>query len=232
MILEKAKKIGVLQTGRITGNLNQEFGEYPEMFMDLLGRDVFSYEVYPVVDGVIPVSPNDCDGWIITGSVHGVYEEHSWIKPLEGFIRSLVEIGVPTMGICFGHQIMAQAMGGRVEKHPSGWGIGVHEYNDLETGDKARLLAFHQDQVMERPKGSTTTHTSDFCQHAGLRYSDTCFSLQPHPEHTLEFSRALLKARRGKVIPEGVADTALETLDNANTHVEYAERLRSFFLQN
>jgi len=87
MTLEKSKKIGILQTGRVSGNLKLEFGEYPEMFMNLLGDDRFTYEVYAVVDGVFPNGPEDCDGWIITGSVHGVYEAHDWIKPLEEFIR-------------------------------------------------------------------------------------------------------------------------------------------------
>ncbi|MBL4667016.1 MAG: type 1 glutamine amidotransferase [Sneathiella sp.] len=232
MTLEKSKKIGILQTGRVSGNLKLEFGEYPEMFMNLLGDDRFTYEVYAVVDGVFPNGPEDCDGWIITGSVHGVYEAHDWIKPLEEFIRRLVASNIPTMGICFGHQIMAQAMGGLVEKHPSGWGIGVQEYSDLETGEKAKLLAFHQDQIIEPPKNTTTTHTSDFCQYAGLRYSNTCFSLQPHPEHTIAFSRKLLTERRGSVIPETVTDTAFDTLNNDNSHIAYADRLRNFFLQN
>jgi len=228
----KLKTIGILQTGKVGGDLGEKYGEFPEMFITLLGEETFDYEIFPVVEGVFPNSPDECDGWIVTGSKHGAYEDHSWIAPLEEFIRQLVASGVPTLGICFGHQIMAQAMGGVVEKHPSGWGIGVQEYKDLETGTQARLLAFHQDQVIIAPKGTETTHTSDFCTYAGLRYSKTCFSLQPHPEHIPEFSHDLLMSRRGTIIPEEVTDTALNSIDSDNTHKEYAHRLREFFLSN
>lgn len=221
--------IGVLQTGKVGGAMGEEFGEFPDMFKALLGEEDFTYQIYPVVDGTFPSAPSECDAWIVTGSKHGVYEEHAWIPPLENFIRELVKSKVPTMGICFGHQVMAQAMGGTVIKHPSGWGVGVHEYDHHDTDGKVRLLAFHQDQVIKKPESAEVTHSSDFCEFAGLRYHENCFSLQPHPEHTVEFTRALLVERRGAIIDTEVADIALDSLENDNSHPDYAIKLQNFF---
>nr|WP_240969544.1 type 1 glutamine amidotransferase [Sneathiella limimaris] len=195
----------------------------------MLGADSFDYVTYAVVDGEFPESIEDCDGWIITGSKHGAYEDHDWIPPLEAFIRALAKSNRPTVGICFGHQIMAQALGGEVVKSDKGWGVGFHEYENLETGKRAKLLAFHQDQVIKLPNGATVTHRSDFCPFAGIRYSESCQSLQPHPEHGPGFTEALLKERRGKAIEESVADIALEGLQQDNSHAEYASSLKAFF---
>ncbi|WP_025898297.1 type 1 glutamine amidotransferase [Sneathiella glossodoripedis] len=226
------RKIGILQTGIIGGDLAASFGEYPQMFMNMLGTDDFSYTVYSVTENVLPESADECDGWIITGSKHGVYEDHSWITPLENFIRRLVKSGKPTLGICFGHQIMAQALGGKVEKSDKGWGVGIHEYLNLETGETNRLLAFHQDQIVTPPPGTEVTLRSDFCKYAGLRYSNNCISLQPHPEHTIGFTRNLLKLRKGDAIPEPVADVALSSLETQNSHALVINRLKSFFLNS
>ena len=223
------KKIGILQTGIVGGELGEQFGEYPQMFMDLLGTEDFTYVTYSVVENVFPTSVEDCDGWIITGSKHGAYEDHPWVKPLEDFIQKLVKSDRPTLGICFGHQIMAQAMGGIVEKSDKGWGVGIHPYRNNETGDISKLLAFHQDQVITQPPNTEITHSSDFCAIAGLRYSDTCISLQPHPEHKTDFTEALLDIRRGVAIPEAIADTAVASLSDVNSHAKYARDLKVFF---
>ncbi|MBO6825245.1 MAG: type 1 glutamine amidotransferase, partial [Sneathiella sp.] len=133
-------KIGILLTGHITGELGDKYGTYADMFMDLLGSEDFEFEVFPVLEGNFPTDINQCDGWIITGSKHGAYEPHGWIPPLEELIRNLKEADKPTLGICFGHQVMAQALGGKVEKYHGGWGVGHQTYRDLETGEDITLL--------------------------------------------------------------------------------------------
>ncbi|MCR9213043.1 MAG: type 1 glutamine amidotransferase [Proteobacteria bacterium] len=214
--MTNSQHIGILQTGHIGGYLGETYGEYPKMFMNLLEPGQFEYTTYDVVNGVFPESPNDCDGWVITGSKHGVYEDHPWIKPLEEFCRQLVASGRPTIGICFGHQIMAQALGGRAGKYAGGWGIGVREYVMTKSQETVHLLSFHQDQVLEAPKDTEIIMSSDFCKIGGLKYSPTCFSLQPHPEHTLAFMADLIKDRRGSKVPESVADEALAKLQQPN----------------
>lgn len=220
-----ATKIGILQTGNLDGYLGETYGQYPQLFIDLLAPEPFEYQIYEVVNGAFPESPMDCDGWIITGSKHGVYEDHDWIKPLEEFCRKLIKSKQPTVGICFGHQIMAQAMGAKVGKFEGGWGVGLNEYILTETGETVRLIAFHQDQVLEQPENTEIFLSSDFCKIAGLRYSPTCFSIQPHPEHTISFNIDLIKIRRGKVVPEDVADSALVKPYEPNDQARFGEMM-------
>ena len=220
---ERRTTVGILQTGRLGGALGVRYGEYPEMFMALFSSAPFDYQTYAVIDGQIPKHALECDSWVITGSKHGVYEDFDWIKPLEAFIRKLIASGQPTVGICFGHQIMAQAMGGKVEKFKGGWDIGLKEYTDLGNGQKAYLIASHQDQVVTPPENTELILTSDFCIHAGLKYSPTCFSLQPHPEHSAAFMIDLINQRRSVQLTAEEADEALVSINDPNDNERYGQ---------
>lgn len=220
------KTIGILQTGFLDGEMGERHGQFPDMFKNLLGEDTFQYKTYAVVHNEFPKHSAECDGWIVTGSKHGAYEDHVWIPPLETLIRELKESGQPTVGICFGHQIMAQALGGKVEKSAKGWGIGQQEYKDTTTNKTVRLLACHQDQVVKQPPNTEVIFTSDFCEFAGLKYSSTCYSLQPHPEFTNDLTRDLIEMRRGNVMPEETALKALEILEQDNDRSEFSIFIR------
>lgn len=213
-------KLGVLQVGPMNPAL-AEHGGYSEMFEALLAPldPSIVFTSYPVIDDVIPGAVDEQDGWLIGGSKYGVYEDLPWIEPLKDFIRRASAAGVPVVGICFGHQIIAEALGGRVEKSGKGWGLGALSYHLTERGPwmteapaDLRIHAMHQDQVVEKPEGARVLMQSEFCEYAGLAYGDTVFSMQPHPEFSPEFSHDLIKLRRGQGVPEPVADAALETL--------------------
>ncbi len=112
--------IGILQCGHFPEDLQGESGDYDAMFERLLAGENFDYATYNVVDGDFPEGPEACDGWLITGSRHGAYEDHDWIPPLEDLIRAIRDAGRPLVGVCFGHQIIAQALGGKVVKFDGG----------------------------------------------------------------------------------------------------------------
>jgi len=121
-------KIGILQAGHSPPELAKEFGDYDKFFRRFLGGNGFEFVTYPVVDDVFPSSIDEADGWLVTGSKFGVYEGHAWIATLEDFLRESFAAEKPIVGICFGHQILAQALGGKVEKFDGGWSVGVESY--------------------------------------------------------------------------------------------------------
>lgn len=144
-------KIGILQTGRSPDSLSETHGDYDDFFKRFLDGRGFEFETYLALDGELPNAPTEADGWLITGSKFGVYEGYEWISPLEDFLRACFAADVPMVGVCFGHQILAQALGGKVEKFAGGWSVGPQKYDSDILGDQL-LIAWHQDQVVERPR--------------------------------------------------------------------------------
>lgn len=223
-------KIGILQTGHVPEDLSDRHGAYPDMFVRLLDGYGFEFEAWPVVDGIFPPDVHACDGWLITGSKHGAYEDLPWIAPLEDFVRQAYAAGVPLAGICFGHQIMAQALGGKVEKHAGGWGVGRNLYRMVD-GEEFELHAMHQDQVTVRPIEAELIATSDFCENAGFAYKGSAISFQPHPEFSAEYMRDLIAARAGTLIPGEQAQEAISRLGGELDSARIAARIAAFFKQ-
>jgi GMP synthase (glutamine-hydrolysing) len=222
-------KIGILVTGHVHDDLKDAHGAYPAMFERLLAGHGFKFAAYDVVDGVFPRDVNECDGWLITGSRHGAYEPHAWIPPLEDFIRKAYGADVPMVGICFGHQIMAQALGGKVEKHKGGWGVGPTEYETAK--GKVKLHAMHQDQVTKRPPEAETIASAEYCEFAGFAYKGRALSYQPHPEFPDGYMRDIIRMRAGTVIPAGQAKTALEKVGDELDSGSIAADIAAFFKQ-
>lgn len=205
-------KIGILQTGLVVPELAEEHGQYPEMFMERLAPEGFEFETWAVVNGEFPRGPEACDGWLITGSRHGVYEDHDWLPPLEALIRDIVASDRPLVGICFGHQVIAQALGGRAEKFDGGWSVGAQAY-DFAGHGPITVMAWHQDQVTQPPEGAVTLAHSDFCKHAALLYPGHAYTVQPHPEFDRAFTRGLIDKRGPGVVPEPLLRQAEAGLD-------------------
>ncbi len=220
-------KIGILQTGRTPDEMRAEHGDYDDLFKQMLAGLGFTFETYPVLDGVLPAAVTDADGWLITGSRFGVYEDHDWIAPLEDFLRKTFAADMPIVGVCFGHQILAQALGGKVEKFVGGWQVGPTDYM-RSNGTKDRIMAWHQDQVTRLPQGAKVIGASDRCAYAMLAYGNTALTVQPHPEFSPAFMRDLLAARRN-VLPADVADAVDVSAGDALTSPDYAQQFEDFF---
>lgn len=219
-------KIGILQTGHSPDNMKQSHGDYGEMFTKLLGGQDFDFHVWSVVDGDFPASAVDADGWLITGSKHGAYEDHDWIPPLEQLIRAIRETGRPLVGICFGHQIIAQALGGKVEKFGGGWSVGRTDYT--VNGQPIALNAWHQDQVTELPQGAKVVGSSDFCANAALLYDDHIWTIQPHPEFDADFIDGLIRTRGKGVVPDALLEAATTRLDAPTNNADIAAFIADF----
>ena len=219
-------RIGILKCGQSPEVLRGELGDYDTMFERLLAGRGFDFATWHVEAMEFPASVHEADGWLLTGSRHGTYEEHAFIPPLEDFIRRAYAAGVPLVGICFGHQIIAQALGGRVEKFPGGWSIGPQDY-DFD-GETVTLNAWHQDQVVERPQDARVVASSGFCTNAALVYGDRAFTVQAHPEFDDAMIHGLIEHRSDTVPSELVAE-ALTHMDDAAQSKLIADRIEAFF---
>jgi GMP synthase-like glutamine amidotransferase len=237
-------KIGILETGLLNETFVGHYDPYPVMFAALLDQahKGFEYRTYSVIRGEMPESTNDCDGWLITGSRFGAYEKLGWMQALEEFIRKLYRDSVPLVGICFGHQIIAQALGGKVVKSDRGWGIGLHYYRIDEAQEwmdefpeQVGIYAFHQDQVVTLPPQASVFSSSDFCPYAGLSYADSIISIQGHPEFEEDYELALINTFGGNRVPQTVASEALEKIQEKGQKADtklLADWLAAFFISH
>lgn len=222
-------RIGILQTGQAPDALRAEMGDYPEMFARLLADRGLEFRAYHVEGMEFPQDVHECEGWLITGSRHGAYEDHPFIRPLEDFIRRAYAARVPLVGICFGHQIIAQALGGKVERFEKGWAVGPTDYDF--GGERITMNAWHRDQVTELPPEATRAASNAFCENAALVYGDRAFSVQAHPEFTDRFVEGLMRTRGKGVVPDAVMADAAARLGKPNSSSVIADRIAEFFKQ-
>lgn len=193
--------IGILECGAPPESLRARFGGYGAMIQRMLGpgRDGV---VIDVPGGTLSAGTPDCDAYVLTGSAAGVHDDLPWVRDLIGFLRQ-VRGRAKLVGVCFGHQAMAEAFGGSVVRSPKGWGIGMHRYDVrpladwMDGAEPVHVPAIHQDQVVACPPGARVTVASAFTPYAGLDYGDA-ISFQFHPEFETDFCAALLEARRDR----------------------------------
>lgn len=221
-------KIGILQCGRLPEAVAAKHGEYDALYAQLLADRGFEFVTYPVLDNLLPEHPHDADGWLISGSKFGAYDELPWIPPFEDFLRKAYAARVPIVGICFGHQILAQALGGTVEAFSGGWSAGGETYELEGLDGPTRLMAWHQDQVIAKPVAARAVGSSPFCRYAALVYGDRAYTLQPHPEFSDAFVRDLVSARRD-VLPPAVVRMAERSLGAETRSNEIATLIETFF---
>lgn len=219
--------IGILQCGQAPEVLKADLGDYPDMFVRLLAGRGFTFRSWHVEGMEFPGTPRDADGWLITGSKHGAYEDLPFIAPLEDFIREAREQSVPMVGICFGHQVMAQALGGEVRKYDGGWSVGAQDY-DFE-GETLTLNAWHQDQVVTLPEGARPVARNTFCANAALVYGDWGYSMQPHPEFGDAVVKGLIEHRARGVVPDPLLRAAEDRMGVPIHSRSIADRIERFF---
>ena len=186
-------KINVLLCDTFPGRLPDDIPSYVSLHEELFRRvapDV-RFRVYMTMDGELPQSLNGDELYLVPGCICSAYDPLPWIESLQNWIRDAVAHHAFLVGICFGHQVIAQALGGEVSKYPGGWGTGIRESQILESSmlpffpdGHMRLLYNHHDQVVTPPPGANTLATSDFCRYEGLRINDHVFTFQGHPEYT------------------------------------------------
>lgn len=192
-------RIGLLECDHVDDRFRGIDGDYYDMFADLLGVELVPYDV---VNGELPASPDECDGWLAGGSRFSVYDDIAWIGALSGFVRDIQAAGAPYVGVCFGHQLLAHSIGGRTEKASVGWGVGALDTRIDATQSDSVLLYMHQDQVVALPEGSKVLGRAEHCPIAMLQVGTNMLGVQAHPEFSPAYVDALLDARVDRIGPE------------------------------
>ena len=212
--------IAILEAGRTNPDMPEEFHDYPDMFETLFADQPnsadFRFSIVPVIDDEFPQEVDDYDGYLVTGSAYGVYDDAPFIPNLMEFIRNIFAAGKPLVGICFGHQIVAHALGGHSGKFNGGWGIGTMSIKMVGKANwipanigQLDLIHVHQDQVITLPPGAIRLAQSDFCQNAAFVIGKQVFAIQGHPEFTPEYTNALIDIREDKIGKDRAAEARI-----------------------
>lgn len=195
----------------------------------------FIYAGYDVALGAFPASVHACDAYVITGSPRGAYDEDPWIGQLIAFIRDSYGAGKKLAGICFGHQVLAHALGGRAEKSPKGWGLGLKTFT--VTAQKSwmsgppgtyALYFAHQDQVVRLPAGAQLLGSNDFCPIGMFSIGDQVLGVQGHPEFTPAMMAGLVARSAEKMPPEFVQEARDSLQNGAPDNLTVAQWMTNF----
>ncbi|MCC5888585.1 MAG: GMP synthase [Gammaproteobacteria bacterium] len=222
----RSLRIGILKTDRVREEFIDRHGDYPDMFHQLLrdaaraaGMPEPVFHDYDVQHGHYPAEVGECDGYVITGSRDSVYDDHPWIAELSDFVLKLHQRRHKLIGICFGHQLIAQALGGETRAAAGGWAVGVHASRVTAAPawmcpqqEQFALLSSHQDQVMRLPEGAALLAENDFCPNAAFTIGDHILAIQGHPEFAKPYSADLMAFRR-ELLGEAVYQRGVASLE-------------------
>ncbi len=210
---------GLFVCDHVKPEYQNEFGDYPAMFARLFPS--YDWILYDVCNGQFPENLAECDVYMATGSHHSVYEELDWITQLKKVIVQLYEQRKYFVGFCFGHQLIGEALGGKVGKSLNGWCIGVHNFDIIDSPNwmtpsknDFNILMMCQDQILELPPNTKVIASNKMCPNAMISVGNHFLGIQGHPEFTKAYNRLLMNARverMGKeLVIAGIESLAIE----------------------
>jgi GMP synthase-like glutamine amidotransferase len=213
-------KIGLLGCDDVPERFRHIAGGYQDMFEKLLAPQIPELELtwFDACKGELPSGTDTCDAYVCTGSRYSVYEDRDWIAKLKEYVRQLHEARKPFVGICFGHQLLAESLGGQVKPAAQGWGVGIHEMRVTHPEpwmqpprSDCKLEYMHADQVQQLPPDSVVLAAAPHCPVAMFRVGDTMLGIEGHPEFPAPYVEALVSTRKER-IGEERANAALASL--------------------
>ncbi len=213
-------KAAILQCDQVLEKFQAQYGSYSGMVTKLFDAvdESVEFDVFDCQQGEYPNDIDAYDFYITTGSKVSVYDDLDWIEPLVKFVKLLDAKKKKLIGICFGHQIIALALGAKVNKSDKGWGIGIAQNKVCQfppwmskTKDVLNIIVSHQDQVEDKPEQADIIAATDFCPNFMLQWNDHFLSIQGHPEWSNDYSNTLINDRKG-IIPADRVEKGLESL--------------------
>lgn len=203
-------KVGLLICDHVPSKFQKEFRDYPYMFQALFPN--YDFKLYNAMAGELPTNVEECPVYMATGSVHSAYEDLDWIHQTKAFIKSIAASNSYFIGVCFGHQLMAEALGGKVEKADVGWCIGVHQFDVYHIKSWMRpakssvnCLMMCQDQVVQLPENTQILAGNADCPNAIIQIGSKMLGIQGHPEFPKAYDKILMELRVEKMGKEKVA---------------------------
>ncbi len=216
--------IGILQCDSVRPEFRHQFENYPEMLQTLFTKvdATLTFKIYDVQHGKYPNRPDECNGYVTTGSKASVYDKTPWIDRLQKFIIELNIHNIKLIAICFGHQLVAQAFGGKAENSNKGWGVGVHTsqiHKSLPWMSPVlqnfNVLVSHQDQVTKLPADATLIASNEFCANGMFQLGNNMLAMQGHPEFNKQYAETLMRFRGNRVgknrLNEGITSLQKKT---------------------
>lgn len=222
--------LGILQADQLYPDLVDDYQSYGHMFAASFEKlsqqdslvEPIEIRFYQIQQGQYPQSFDECDGYLLTGSKSGVYDNQPWIAPLKQWLIGAYQAKVKLLGICFGHQMLAHSLGGLAAKSDKGWGVGVRTVQMQsyptwlsDCPSEFSLIYSHKDQVQSLPPEARCLAGDDFCPNAAFYIEQQVLAIQGHPEFDAEFTRRLL-GRRQDVIGQPTFDHAMQSLNKSN----------------
>ena len=213
-------RLCILENGLVPEELRPRFASYPTMIEHWLAPALPEARFHSIsaIEGEPLPDPEEFDGYLLTGSKHSVYERTDWMQRQIEFLRKVREVSRPIFGICFGHQLMADAFGGETRKAAQGWSVGAQHYYAGSRAsriapDEGATLVFHQDQVVKLPEEAQVVGSSASCPNGILDYAFAARSVQYHPEFSPDYIQALIDRYRGVLFDDSIADDAEKSLE-------------------
>jgi GMP synthase (glutamine-hydrolysing) len=233
---ERSKKIFIIKTGEPVLKVRERRGEFSDLIVETIGK-AWPHE-YSSFDARTdePPDPHDAAAFVITGSAANVPDREAWMLKTEAYLRDVVNHGIPTFGICFGHQILAQALGGEVRRNPRGREIGTRNIKKIAHDpifdgipDVFKASVTHIDTVHALPKGTTILASNDLDDHHALRFTETCYGVQFHPELDADVMRGYVEHRWDTLASEGIT---VDELHRSIEECEFSRRTLINFVQH
>lgn len=229
-------KVGILICDHVEDRLREIQGGYDQMYAAMLSP--LACESFFVCDGHFPESAAVCDAWLVGGSKYSVYDDLPWIVRLKDFVRQIEEKNQPFVGICFGHQMLSEALGGEVRKAEGGWCLGIHNFKVLEykswmipPQSSIHVSMLCQDQVRRIPDDSEVIAASPQCPVAIYQVGKNMLGIQGHPEFSIEYKAAIIESRRLR-FGDSKTDEALESLGKTIHHQVLIQWIIQFIKQD